>query len=332
MDACALWRFFIPHLNLRNSRFVFSQGAMPFDMMNECDVIGVQRMMHKDNVKFLAFCKSFGLKIVFDLDDHVWDLPTYNPAYPIYKKHLPVLEECLQYADIFTVSTEALKKYARRHVGHISGVTSKKPIPIEVLENYVDPTMFYNSGIEKDPDKVVIGWGGSNSHSGDLWHVWQLLPKILEDYPNVEMHFVGMLPPKEIEHNPRVHAESWCHVAEFGARFSTWNWDIALAPLEDNDFNKCKSSIKMQEAGALGIPCLASFIDNYRDFVTKQPGLEWLLCSTPYQWDKKLRTLIEDRSRRLALGLLMKDNIEANYDIRKNIWRHQAILEKALSC
>ena len=51
--------------------------------------------------------------------------------------------------------------------------------------------------------------------------------------------------------------------------------DIALAPLEaDNVFCRAKSEIKFVEAGALGLPVVASNIDPYRDSMSQGP--EWL--------------------------------------------------------
>jgi len=40
--------------------------------------------------------------------------------------------------------------------------------------------------------------------------------------------------------------------------------DLALAPLEDNRFNVCKSNLRLLEYGACGFPVVCSDIDPYR--------------------------------------------------------------------
>ena len=63
--------------------------------------------------------------------------------------------------------------------------------------------------------------------------------------------------------------------------------DIAIAPLEINDFNKCKSSVKLLEYCVSGIPAVYTKIDPYDDASltseTEEDMIEkikWLLKSS----------------------------------------------------
>lgn len=58
-------------------------------------------------------------------------------------------------------------------------------------------------------------------------------------------------------------------------------WDIGLAPLEDNEFNRCRSPIKFLEYTACGVATVASDVGVYRSVIGHQMGLlvaddEWV--------------------------------------------------------
>lgn len=330
MDACALWRMFMPHCNMKTSRFLFTTGMVPFEKVTEADVSITQRMMSDNNVNFLRQANAFGMKLVYDLDDNVWNLPATNPSRMAFIKHRKGLENCAEWANVFTVSTYELKKAVLKEWGHVINAATKKDIPVMVVENYIDLKLFRPCTLPRNRDTVRIGWRGSNTHAGDIAVILGVLPKILADYKNIEIEFVGMWPPREIQHDPRVRMRNWCHISEYANRLSTWDWDIILAPLDDNKFNRSKSSIAMQEAGALGIPCLASDVTNYRAFAEKIPELKYLLCFVNSQWETKLRALIENAQMRKELGLAMRKNVEDNFNIEKEVWRWEEVAEAAL--
>lgn len=328
VDACSLWRMWMPHLNIPNSRFQFTEGIPAINEMSECDIVVVQRLMLAGNIRFLEIIRAHGLKIVYDLDDLVWNLPKSNPAYHIFSKpdSQQGLVNCAEWADMITVSTKELQHAARDHWGYLKNIQTKKDIPIVHIDNRTDLNLFKKSLLPKDPDKIVIGWGGSNTHSGDVQVVWELLPELLDRYSNVYLEFVGQAPPEKIKHHPRVAIRPWCHIAQYHNRFSTWDWDIVLAPLEMHKFNKSKSSIKMQEAAAIGKPCLAQDIAPYKYFCSFAPKLNWLLCSD-YDWKKKLCSLIESKELREDLGQVMHENLVANFNITKTVEEWDAICQ-----
>lgn len=330
MDACALWRMFIPHLNMPNSRFFFTTGQVPFDSIASSEVGCVQRMMEQGNLEYMRLARSSGVKLIYDLDDNVWHMPAWNPARHAFEIRREGLRNCVRWADIVTVSTPFLKKYALREFDDLRNEASGKPIPVVVIENYADTHLFKTFTEPRNRDTVRIGWGGSNTHAGDLAFVWNMLPDIVEEFPNVELEVVGHPPPPRLIGHPRVRMRNFCHVSEYWNRLATWDWDIFLAPLEDNKFNKSKSSIKLIEAGALGKPCLASYIDNYTYFLERSPELKWLLCSVDFQWKDKLVALIKSEELRNQLGQAMHYNVMEHYNIQKETWRWDEAIDMAI--
>jgi hypothetical protein len=72
--------------------------------------------------------------------------------------------------------------------------------------------------------------------------------------------------------------------------------DIFIAPLVDNLFNRCKSSIKYWEYSALGIGGVYSNLDPYARVITN--GENGFLASTPEEWYQVLKLLIDNRDLR----------------------------------
>ena len=136
-----------------------------------------------------------------------------------------------------------------------------------------------------------------------------------------------LLEQHQLHQHPRLTQREWVHIADFPFYLKEWNWDIFLAPLEEHKFNQSKSSIKMQEAGALGKPCLASMEAPYISFVEKgNTDIKWQLCSIPLQWENKLSRLIEDEQFRLSLGQRMLKHTLDNFNIEDSVseWQHAA--------
>ncbi len=53
-------------------------------------------------------------------------------------------------------------------------------------------------------------------------------------------------------------------IRHYPAKLASLNLDLALAPVEDNIFNTCKSNLRLMEYGACGIPVICSDVECYR--------------------------------------------------------------------
>lgn len=316
LDACALYREFIPHLHTPKSIFLFRPSRMSLDELKDVEVVVVQRQVTVENWKAMKMLKMEGKKIIYDLDDNMWDLPSWNPASGIFKDRREGFAVCAAEADLITVSTRGLKAACERHIPNVGK-------EILITPNAVDFDMFKPSALERDDGKVIVGWGGSNTHSGDIAEAWDVLPGLVKAHEQLHLEFIGMAAPKELHGHPRVHHRPWVPIGEFANRLSAWSWDVSLAPLAEIRFNRAKSSIKALESAALKVPCLMSDVQPYREFATLGgEKLMWLLCDTKQQWREKLGRLIEDGPYRKDLGQLMYDTAKKFFDIEviKNNW------------
>jgi glycosyltransferase involved in cell wall biosynthesis len=310
-------RMFSPHMHLEGSRFLFNPVRTRVEEMSDADIVVVQRQAGKANLLSLQQMKNMGLKIVYDLDDDLWSISGSSPAKKLFE---PVREQfgvCMELCDVITVSTEPLQTAVR------TAVPVARTKPIFVVPNGVDFNFLHPAALPKPKGRVTVGWGGSNTHAGDVADAWQVLPKILDELPQLYLEFVGMLPPKPIIGHPRVKLREYCPIGEFVSRFPSWGWDITLAPLQDIRFNRSKSSIKMTEAAAINAVCLVSDVGPYRRFCDLNPGLSWLLCRKPQDWYDKLKALVLDAELRATMALQVRKTAEEHFEQSKlmPLWR-----------
>src|SRR5690348_7869618 len=87
-DACALYRQYIPHLHLENSRYHFEGIKLAFSKFCESHIVIVQRQATLGNYRAIETFKNYGMKVIYDLDDDVWSIPAYNTGARHFKAML----------------------------------------------------------------------------------------------------------------------------------------------------------------------------------------------------------------------------------------------------
>ena len=321
LDACALYRLFLPHLHTPYSRFTFHRIRTPVEEMADASVIVVQRQCSQGNMLALRQMREMGLKVVYDLDDDLWSIPGSSPAKKIFEPVKAGFGACMHFCDCLTVSTEGLKTAVQ------TAVPVARTKPIHVIPNGIDFNYMRPSVLPKNKNKVVVGWGGSNTHAGDVGIAWSVLPELLEELPQLHLEFVGMYPPAKLINHERVRMREFVPVGEFSSRFASWGWDIVLAPLDSCRFNNSKSNIKMLEASAIGAPCLASDFGPYRNFCELSPDLGWLLCKTTSDWKNKIRELVLNEERRIEMAARMRRVAEEHFEQGKLISKWIEVFE-----
>jgi O-antigen biosynthesis protein len=334
VDACALWRFLLPHLHIEKSRFVFEndcpslsvtvprQVIFPMHEVLDADVIAVQRCASNGNLSAMKIMRKVGVKIIYDIDDDLWNVPVFNPAHELFRNLRYGLTQCVGYCDALTVSTERLKTVVRQHVPEL------KRKEITVIPNAIDLDYFKERRQPLNPERFVVGWGGSNTHERDVAPVFRVLPGLIEVEPTLYLEFVGAnSPPESIHGHPQVKLRPWTPVAEYASRLSTWSWDLFLAPLADHPFNKSKSNIKILEAAAVGAPILVSDIGEYGKFCRMDKDLRYLLCNGSKEWARKIRELLHEPDRRAFLVERMRHVVREHYTIERSVARWKVIIE-----
>jgi glycosyltransferase involved in cell wall biosynthesis len=286
------------------------------EAVRDGDVILVQRdfPLNLDAYEqVLALARSLGKPVIFDLDDLLFELPENHPdrlRFHFTDALLPMLQAVME-ADLVTVATPPLREYLL-------------PINqnIAVIPNYLNDDLWqFNSPLRPDNGEgiIIIGYMGGHSHRPDLLLVLPALLNIAKKYPGEILYqFWGIEPPTELAPYSKV---DWCPpgsllYADFVDYFLTQTADIVIAPLGDNLFNSCKSSIKYLEYGAFGSPGVYSRVQPYSDIITE--GEDGFLAATQAEWERYLSNLIESRDLRIRVAQNAQRNIKENWLLSQN--------------
>lgn len=243
-------------------------------------------------------------RLVYDTDDDLFQLDTTNPALTVFLH--PGVDEALRHmlgsSSLVTVPTEYLARKMRRYTPNVA-----------VLPNCIDESVLELNRDPRPSSGVVVGWAGSSSHVSD----WMAHARPIRDWrirhPQVDFHLVG------VDYRPML---------EIDARFTGWaptedyyrniDFDIGLAPLAQNEFNRSKSPIKALEYAALGIPVVASAGTAYDEFV--EHGVTGFLVEEASEWTYCLDLLVRDQDLREAMGEAARAKA-SEWTIQKR-WHH----------
>lgn len=247
-------------------------------------------------------------RVILSLDDLITAPPQYNP----FSRHAPGrlrhwLERMLKRADRVIVSSQALAE-------------ALAPARCRVVENAIAPAAW--SGLPgKAQDamqngtrarRLRVGWAGAQQHEGDLR---LLKPVVRATAGQVDWVFFGMCPD---------YLRPWAHsvidpvsYADYPRQLAGLGLDVAVAPLVDNDFNRCKSALKLLEYGALGLAVIASDLPPYRGSPACLAG------PTAAAWIDCIERYVNHPEQARADGRALRDWVWRNHTLasRTAVWQ-----------
>ena len=230
-----------------------------------------------------------GVTLVADFDDLVFDpnFAEFSPAVlngilPLHKvqRTFAAARQALERFDVITVSTQPLHE-------HVEQMLPGKPVAVV-------PNAVHHSWLTQTPDmqdngrrKIITYFPGTRSHDRDFQLIVPMLERVLVQYPQLQLHITGRLrcalqaAPGRLVLNERVDFAAYGQHVQRG-------W-VNLAPLEDTPFNRCKSALKVIEAGFWGIPTVCSPGPDAERF--REAGA--VIAATQTEWYDKLESLLQ---------------------------------------
>ena len=303
------------------------------EAMPDCDLLIVERHVlwpyegQLDGfIRVLSRCRQRGVPVVYQLDDNLLDLHRDEPweTYPGDSLRAVVAFLARQ-ADGMIVSTPALsERMARFRRG------------VLVVPNALDERLF---GSAPEPfvshsSTVTIGYMGTLTHEADLRMVLAPLRALLARHAGrVRLELVGGAAEDRVaslfEGLPFRRRDPGRE--DTYPRFVPWmrrqlRWDVAIAPLEDGAFTRCKSDLKYLDYAALGIPGVFSAVRPYRETVRHgETGL--LAANEPEAWAEALEEIVSDGSLRARLAGAASAEVHENRMLKTNATRWSDAIE-----
>ena len=177
---------------------------------------------------------------------------------------------------------------------------------------YVNTLLTYvlNRAYPARAKRKVIGYMGTLTHDDDLmmvlpalWTVWQ------RHREEIEFQIVGVvgrsdtlrtlegLRVRTVKPGP-----GQVEYPSFMSWFSSHlRWDIAISPLEDTPFNRCKSDIKFLDYSAIGAAGIYSRVPVYESSV-RHLETGWLAENEVDAWVEALEGLLSDDGLRIQIA------------------------------
>lgn len=282
--------------------------ALGEEFFNAYDIVLVKYIARKEDAQNILYWKSKApnTKLFLDVDDNVFEIPKGNSSKDKWgEEEQSILAHFATQCDGVICSTEPLVKYFK--------VLNDNVI---VSPNRIKPSQWVE--LPKG-DVIKIGWTFSKTHTPDKEAIGNALKIIKEKYPNVVIETTG----SELEGTTDISGIPFLLYPKW---LCERKWDIAIAPLKNNQFNKCKSNIKWLESTLAGSVFVGSNVEPYKKSI--KHGVTGFLASTEQEWVEILSTLIENKSLREEVQKNAKEVVLKEYNIDIN--NPLKILEKGV--
>lgn len=288
-------------------------NSIKIDRIQDAQLVLFQRDFSRKFSEFQSVIRHAhlaGIPVVLDLDDHLLALPHDHPdrLSHVFAGSLVALFCAILEVDAITVASPVLKE-----------VLEPYNPKIYVLPNYLDADIwkFRNLELVSESNSVRILFMGTPSHQPDLEMISDVLTSIIDKYgERISLLFCGIKPPEKIA---RFEKTQYIPLGIneyqlFVDKMQDLEADIAIAPLVDNLFNRCKSSIKFLEYSAIGLPGIYSKVDPYSDIIKN--GEEGFLAENNHEWIEKISLLVEDRAKRKEMAQRAQKQVLRNWMIK----------------
>lgn len=228
-------------------------GPCPADLFDRWawtpDMIILQTVKIADLVPVVAEWKAKGIKIIYDLDDDLWNSPRHGDF-----DTSSAVELINQSVAVITAS-DTLNKLCKSWNDKV--ITIPNYLPDEYFK-MADKAQKVRVG------RKVVAFIGGPDHEPDLALVAPVLMRLKEAVPGLEILLIGCVPEWAIHLKAIVVKR--VSPSEFWPVASGLDVDCAIAPLADTAFNRARSYLKLLEYGALRFPVVASDVGEFQKF------------------------------------------------------------------
>ncbi len=314
------------------------QQGWDFADMKWADIVFTQNLSNfggNYTARIVGKAKEFGKFVHYDTDDLLTNIYEGHRLYGVYKEK--GLEEITKFiynnSDLVTVTQRKFADRIKPYIGPGGALA--------VIKNCIDynlPCWNMARIPTKKKNYTRFGWAGGIHHEQDLRY-FSGVPHFVNQRvgrENVRWDFYGHPPPQTPKgdwqydvwkkyqdiilrgfkgaRNYNIHYA--LHPDRYGQFFT--NMDVALAPLEMNDFNDSKSEIKVAECGRYKVPLVASNVGCYDEWIVD--GETGFLIDPEKgisEWVRILTKVAKNPGLIKRMGENLHSITEENFDMNK---------------
>lgn len=254
-------------------------------------------------------------KIIYDLDDSLWDVPeTTDPDLSRYHRQpfrLRQLEQYLQFAHLVRVYSPLLQT----RVSELNDRT-------RLRRSGLDFSLITETSPTDDNGRIKIVYATSRTLDDQYKLFLPALLRLLDKNPEkVEVTIWGCDPP-ELRNLPSVSTRPLrSDYSSFLKSFSEGGFHIGLAPLDGSFFSQCKNNTKFRDYGACGIAGIYSRVPVYSS--TVEDGVSGLLADNDSQsWFHAIESLVANDVLRRSIAVAANRHVYEQYrqELIEDVW------------
>lgn len=301
--------------------------------------------------RIVGIAKEHGCLVHYDTDDLLTEVYEGHRLFDVYKdKGLSDITKFIyNNADLVTVTQ---MKFADRVSKFMSNGSS-----LAVVKNAIDYNLPCWNEQRMLPKNNVCryGWVGGIHHEQDVKQ-FAGVPKLVNQKAGMgrcQWNFFGR-PPVDPKNGPDWQQDVWdnyqriimlgakgrdrsnmfVHPAQPPDRYGSFytHMDVAIAPLEYNNFNDSKSDIKVAECGRYAVPLVATDCGSYSDTIVNGVTGYLIDPSNPRsEWVRILTRLAKDKKHREEMGENLKKITDEQFDLNKVVGQRLDIYREIMS-
>jgi len=308
-----------------------------FENLKWCDIVLMNNISNYGghySARCVGKAREFNKFVHVDNDDLLTNLYDEHILAKTYKeKGLGDITKFMyNNAHLVTVTQRKFALRIKEYCGHV----------LAVVKNAIDYSLpCWNA--EVPTRKVLrIGWAGGIHHRPDVKR-FSVVPHIVNQKvgrENIHWDFYGHPPPlKEGEKKDwqwgvweeyrNVLLKGFKGPANWGIHYALppnmygtmyANMDVAIAPLQMNEFNDSKSDIKVAESGRYKVPLVGSDVGCYSDTIVNwETGVLLPPDASKMVWSKTMTKLLKNPKLIRTMGNNLHELTEEQFDINKVI-------------
>lgn len=279
------------------------------EMVDEADIIICIRGAEGIDLQWVEQAVASHKRVIYYLDDDLLGINehiySYNRSYLEREDIQHNIRTIMERSHILWTSSERIyKRYSEQ---------------FDQANVLITPAMLLDDKkvVWEDRECLTLGFAGGIDHRNYYESMLgEPLRQIMSRYANkVKIEIFGFMPFAlyylPITHRP--YAEDY---EDYMRTMKSLKWDIAVAPLPDTAFHRCKHFNKYLEYGALGIPGIYSNVPPYSDIVTdRENGL--LVQNSIRDWYLAIEALIKDKTLRRKMSEHAYQQLAKHYTLEQ---------------
>jgi glycosyltransferase involved in cell wall biosynthesis len=300
------------------------EGKASLNAINSADLVVFCRNTEPAYSHLLNQAVATHKPIIFDLDDNFWDVPFESDPELARYHRLPLriqqLEKYITHSSLIRVYSPVMKE-----------IVSKLNPKVRLLKAGFDFGMLRKPAFKGSSDKLQIVYATSRIVDNQYLLFSESLKRVLDKYSNkVELTIWGCQSSELVGYRGVKFMPLIPDYERFLREFSSFGFDIGLAPLEDTPFHRSKTNTKFRDYGASNIAGIYSNTPVYSSCVENNvTGI--LVDNEPDAWFAGISKLIDNADLRKSIQKNAYSRVKQDYsqDVVELEWLRE--IEELLS-